>query len=130
MVSKLFYFHPLFGEMIQFDLRIFFKLGWFNHQLGTCSKNGRRCWIQPLRNPFGPLGLRPLPQTEVCAISLRGADKRARHLRCYSADGALWTGTRGGPPVSWEVSQDGKGKSCKFSNGYYLLRDCLTTFPL
>ena len=24
---------PKFGEMIQFDLRIFFQMGWFNHQL-------------------------------------------------------------------------------------------------
>ena len=26
-------FTPFLGEMIQFDLRIFFKLGWFNHQV-------------------------------------------------------------------------------------------------
>ena len=26
-------FIPIYGEMIQFDLRIFFKMGWFNHQL-------------------------------------------------------------------------------------------------
>ena len=26
-------FHPIFGEMIQVDLRIFFQIGWFNHKL-------------------------------------------------------------------------------------------------
>ena len=28
-----FKFSSLYGEMIQFDLRIIFKMGWFNHQL-------------------------------------------------------------------------------------------------
>ena len=32
-VSHFFYVHSLFGEMIQFDLRIFFQMGRFNHQL-------------------------------------------------------------------------------------------------
>ena len=31
------------GKMIQFDLRIFFKLGWFNHHLGP-----RRLFLDPL----------------------------------------------------------------------------------
>ena len=30
--SKIFYFHPYLGEMIQFDEHIF-QRGWFNHQL-------------------------------------------------------------------------------------------------
>ncbi len=30
---KYFLFLPLYGEMIQVDLRIFFIHGWFNHQL-------------------------------------------------------------------------------------------------
>ena len=29
---NIFYFHPDFGEMIQFDKHIF-QMGWFNHQL-------------------------------------------------------------------------------------------------
>ena len=32
---KYLYFHPYFGEMIQFDEHIF-QLGWFNHQLDYC----------------------------------------------------------------------------------------------
>ena len=32
-----FMFTPNLGEMIQFDFRIFFKMGWFNHQpAGRC----------------------------------------------------------------------------------------------
>ena len=27
------FFTPIPGEMLQFDLRIFFQMGWFNHQL-------------------------------------------------------------------------------------------------
>ena len=35
-------FTPKLGEMIQFDLRIFFKMGWFHHQpsLKLTSENG------------------------------------------------------------------------------------------
>jgi len=29
--SNIFFFHPLLGEMIQFDEHIF-QMGWFNHQ--------------------------------------------------------------------------------------------------
>ena len=34
VVSDIFFFSPLFGEMIQFDVHIF-QMGWFNHQLVT-----------------------------------------------------------------------------------------------
>ena len=34
---KIFYFHPLLGEMIQFDEHIF-QMGWFNHQQETWCK--------------------------------------------------------------------------------------------
>ena len=36
VVSNIFYFHPYFGEMIQFDEHIF-QIGWFNHQLAMNS---------------------------------------------------------------------------------------------
>ena len=35
VVSNYFDFHPLPGEMIQFDEHIF-QMGWFNHQLDNC----------------------------------------------------------------------------------------------
>ena len=31
----MFIFTPKFGEMMLFDVRIFFQMGWFNHQLGN-----------------------------------------------------------------------------------------------
>ena len=33
---KYFLFSPLPGEMVQLDVRIFFKMGWINHQLVVC----------------------------------------------------------------------------------------------
>ena len=38
MVSNIFLFSPLFGEMIQFDEHIF-EMGWFNHQLDKEQKH-------------------------------------------------------------------------------------------
>ena len=38
VVSNIFIFTPLLGEMIQFDGHIF-QMGWFNHQLDNCGYN-------------------------------------------------------------------------------------------
>ena len=36
--QHMFYLHPdPWGNVIQFDMRIFFQMGWFNHQLAWCS---------------------------------------------------------------------------------------------
>ena len=52
VVSKKNMFTPNLGEMIQFDLRIFLEMGWFNHQLGPLE---HPCYpaVAPERNYRG-----------------------------------------------------------------------------
>ena len=48
-----FFFARIAGEMIQFDLHIFFQMGWFNHQLVYIPEapiNSLYFWRSTLQN--------------------------------------------------------------------------------
>ena len=44
VVSNIFYFTPILGEMIQFDEHIF-QMGWFNHQLEKKTQHPGRIFF-------------------------------------------------------------------------------------
>ena len=68
--SKIFDVHPYLGKMSQFDYIIFFKMGWFNHQL-----------VHQIRNDLGvefvsftaSLDWKVISE-ETVAYTLRGSD--------------------------------------------------------
>ena len=48
MGFKYFSCSPLLRQLIQFDLRIFFQMGWFNHQLENTTGGNETSWGQSI----------------------------------------------------------------------------------
>ena len=110
--------------MIQFDLRICFKLGWFNRQKkGSVPKNGGPAVVGSnhcrIPSAFG-----------TAAFASRYArsrfEERTNERDTFDATVLMerFGQVPGGDPGVVGEPQDGKGKNCKLSNVYYLLRDC------
>ena len=74
-----FVFLPLHAKMIQFDLRAFFKLDWFNHQFDKITLGGALTWLA-MENPHGFMQEIHLEHRQLCLGSPTDQCKDSTYL--------------------------------------------------